>query len=224
MPGKEWTIPLDQNKGNQGNKEILLVFLRAPEKGRVKTRLARDIGDAKALALYKTLVDFTLTAALAGFRETWICYFPGDKKDLVTDWLGGEYTFLPQSGRDLGRRMANAMAAAFDQGADRVVLVGTDIPQIRAAHIDQAFGALEKKDVVLGPSEDGGYWLVGCRPAGFLPAIFQAKDWGSDSVFSSTVEDCCLAGLTWEKLAVLRDVDTIEDLEVLEGQGINIIP
>lgn len=222
MPGKEWTIPSDQNKGNQGHKEILLVFLRAPEKGRVKTRLARDIGDSRALALYKTLVDFTLTAASAGFRETWICYFPMDKKDLITDWLGGEYTFLAQSGRDLGRRMANAMAAAFDDGADRVVLVGTDIPQIRASHIDQAFGALIEKDVVLGPSEDGGYWLVGCRSPGVLPAIFQARVWGSDSVFSSTVEDCCHAGLAWEKLAVLRDVDTVEDLAVLGEQGINL--
>ncbi len=230
MPGKEWTIPSDQNKGNQGNKEIFLVFLRAPEKGRVKTRLARDLGEARTLELYRILADFTLNAGSewlkkrAGSREIWICYFPMDKKNLVTDWLGKDYTFLAQSGQDLGQRMANAMAAAFDDGADKVVLAGTDIPQIRAAHIDQAFGALEKKDVVLGPSVDGGYWLVGCRNPGFPHSIFQSKDWGGDSVFSSTVEDCCRDGLTWEKLAVLRDVDTIEDLEVLEGQGINLIP
>ncbi len=74
----------------------------------------------------------------------------------------------------------------------------------------------------VGPSVDGGYWLVGCRSAGFLPAIFQARVWGSDSVFSSTVEDCCRAGLAWEKLAVLRDVDTVEDLAVLGKQGINL--
>lgn len=222
MPGKEWTIPSDQNK------EILLVFLRAPEKGRVKTRLARDLGETRTLEVYRILADFTLKAASewlknrAGSGEIWICYFPKGKKNLVTDWLGKDYTFLAQSGQDLGQRMANAMAAAFDDGADKVVLAGTDIPQIRAAHIDQAFGALEKKDVVLGASVDGGYWLVGFLKSRFSPSIFGAKDWGSDSVFASTVEDCCRVGLSLETLAVLQDVDTLEDLEALERQGVHI--
>jgi rSAM/selenodomain-associated transferase 1 len=188
MPGREWIIRSEKNN-------TLIVFLRAPEPGRVKTRLAGDVGEKKALALYKTFAAATLAAAdqwcdasLSG--EILLSYYPEDKLDLMQAWLGRDRIYLPQSGADLGRRMTNAMASAFDRGAERVVLVGTDVPLIRNGHLEQAFECLSRKDVVLGPSLDGGYWLIGMNRQRFTPGIFDNIDWGTSSVFSETLVRC----------------------------------
>ncbi len=219
MPGKEWNIP-QQTK----NKEILLVFLRAPELGQVKTRLAKDVGNENALALYKQFVRASLLSAEswakdAQHREVWVAYYPGNKKTIVENWLGKEYLFLAQSGEDLGCRMANAMAAAFDKGAKSAVVIGTDIPQIEAGHISQAFSSLESEDVVLGPSPDGGYWLVGASNKRFNTNIFSDVDWGTPSVFQQTLDRCQQFDLTYVQLGSLLDVDTLSDLKVIDTQG-----
>ncbi len=197
-----------------------MVFLRAPELGRVKTRLARDVGAQKALALYKSFVGASLSAACvwkdqALDRNVWITFYPEDKKDLVVDWLGREYIYLAQSGADLGQRMANAMAKAFDRGAQKAIVLGTDIPQVRGGHIEQAFAGLDSSHVVVGPSLDGGYWLVGASRNRFTPNIFKGINWGTTSVFADTIARCREHNLTCAELAVLQDVDTLADLESL---------
>ncbi len=217
MPGREWTIRSEKN-----NNHTLIIFLRAPESGRVKTRLARDVGDEKALALYKTFAEATLAAAdkwceSSLSREILLSYYPENKLDLIQSWLGRDRAYLAQSGFDLGQRMANAMTSAFDKGAKRVVLVGTDIPRIRAGHLEQAFELLGKKDVVLGPSLDGGYWLIGANHETFTPAIFENVDWGTSSVFSATTERCGRHNLIWSELEPLQDVDTLADLKFFEN-------
>jgi len=223
MPGKEWTIPSVKKNKPKKNKEILLIFLRAPEPGRVKTRLARDVGDEKALALYKSFVRASLSAARdwsrkAREREIWISYYPEDKKEMVADWLGRDYIILPQSGRDLGQRMAGAMAEAFEFGAQKAVILGTDIPQVRPEHIEQAFDHLNLMDVVLGPSFDGGYWLIGSCRDRFSPDVFRKMNWGATTVFADTIDRCREHHLTWAELEVLQDVDTLADLNAIENQ------
>lgn len=217
MPGKGWGI-LSEKK----IRETLIVFLRAPEPGRVKTRLARDVGSEKALSLYKAFAAAVLAAADAWqrqprppAREVCLSYYPKDKVELMHHWLGRGRTYLPQSGSTLGRRMANAMSAAFDAGADRCVLVGTDLPELTRGHLDRAFAGLDGADVVLGPSLDGGYWLIGARRQTFSPAVFQDIDWGTQTVFTATLDRCQENGLRWKALSPLRDVDTLADLEAV---------
>jgi rSAM/selenodomain-associated transferase 1 len=220
MPGKEWGIP----KQRLNKKQVLLVFARAPEVGRVKTRLAKDVGPANALDLYKRFVLKVL--AVAGSwakdqtgasgsvrREIWVCYTPKDRKICIKNWLGREYVFLAQSGLDLGDRMARAMAAAFFRGATQVVLVGTDIPDMGCAHLEAAFKALEQTDLVWGPSLDGGYWLVGARTPDRLAEVFKDVPWGTDQVLSMTYRRCDAAGLSRTSISPLQDVDTFQDLK-----------
>ncbi len=211
MPGREWTILLDQK-----NKETILVFLRAPEKGRVKTRLARDIGEEKALFLYKTFAQKTLSTVEKSGMDHRICFFPEDKQGIVEDWLGLDHTYMPQQGDDLGRRMCNGLSRVFDQGIQKAILVGTDVPDISARHLLAAFDLLSQSKVVIGPSLDGGYWLIGFQRDGFCPDIFRQIEWGTDSVFSATIEKCKVAGLSPGILPVLQDIDTLEDLQLFQ--------
>ncbi|MCG8634708.1 MAG: TIGR04282 family arsenosugar biosynthesis glycosyltransferase [Desulfobacterales bacterium] len=218
MPGREWIIRSEKNNS-------LIVFLRAPEPGRVKTRLAGDVGDKRALTLYKSFAAATLAAAdrwcdTSRSGEVLLSYYPENKLELMQDWLGRERFYLAQSGADLGRRMSNAMASAFDRGAERVVLVGTDVPQISSRHLEQAFEILHKKDVVLGPSLDGGYWLIGMNRKRFVPDIFSNVNWGSSAVFSETIGRCREYRLTRTDIEVLLDIDTLSDLEMFKRLGL----
>ena len=208
MPGKEWTILLDQK-----NRETIIVFLRAPEKGRVKTRLARDIGDEKALALYKKFVQKTLLAVEKSGVDHRICFFPAERQAMVEEWLGQNHTYMHQAGEDLGHRMDNALSRVFSQGVQKAILIGTDIPDISARHLLAALDLLNKNDVVIGPSLDGGYWLIGFQRDGYCSELFRQIDWGTEAVFSATIEKCEVAGLSTGILTVLRDIDTLEDLQ-----------
>ena len=222
MPGKEWTIP----KEKSNKRDILLVFARAPERGRVKTRLAKDLGPDKALDLYRGFVSQTLTTAKewAGNRKTggagreiWVCYTPAEKESAMKAWLGRDFTFWAQADGDIGDRMASAMAAAFESArgffGTKVILVGSDIPDMTASHLEAACEALDHTDLVWGPSLDGGYWLVGASGPDNLRGIFSEIPWSTDRVLSKTLEKCRTAERTWTVLPPLQDVDTVSDLK-----------
>jgi len=195
------------------NEQVIIIFLRAPEKGRVKTRLARGVGETLALDLYKKFAEKTLVQAAAAGMELLICFCPADQLLLVKDWLGKDLHYAPQKGDDLGPRMANALSQVFEQGAKKALLVGCDIPDIKRAHFLQAFKLLDQADGVLGPSRDGGYWLIGFNRDSFFPGVFQRVDWGTSTVLATTCDRCRTAGLIMELLPVLRDLDTLADLE-----------
>lgn len=221
MPGKEWNIP----KEKWNKKQVLLVFARAPEKGRVKTRLAEDLGAETTLELYRRFVSRALSAARmwaeggacgGGRREIWVCFTPAEKKEMMENWLGREHTFLAQTGSGLGERMSRALAEAFRRGADRAVLVGSDIPDMGADHLAAAFEALDRTDLVWGPSLDGGYWLVGASKPGSLDRLFSDIPWGTNRVFPTSLERCREENLSWTVLTPLQDVDTVSDLKSTE--------
>jgi len=214
MVGKEWATGLSLK-----NKSVVIVFLRAPEKGRVKTRLARDIGEEKALALYEKFVQITLSAVEKSGLDHMICFFPADRKAVVEKWLGPDHLYISQVGCDLGQRMKNALSKVFTGGAGKVVLTGTDIPDISSSGLLAAMELLDSNDVVIGPSMDGGYWLIGFRRDGFCPDLFSRVDWGTDSVFSTTIERCKVFELSIGILPVLQDIDTLEDLQSFQGNN-----
>jgi rSAM/selenodomain-associated transferase 1 len=191
----------------------VLVFVRAPVLGRVKTRLAAAIGDAAALRVYRRLAEHTLreAAALAGEGvRVRVHHTPADAGDAVRAWLGEGPAYLPQADGDLGTRMEDAFARAFADGAERVVIVGSDLPELSAGLLRRAFDALAAHPAVLGPARDGGYYLLGLtRP---VPGIFEGIAWSTAEVLAATLSRFRAAGIEPAMLEVLADVDEAEDL------------
>lgn len=188
---------------------ILLLFVKAPVRGRVKTRLAKKVGDKNAVELYKCFVEDLLELLKVHRLDFRICLWPPDAAEDIRNWLGVDC--WPQEGDDLGRRMSNAFERAFSSGAKKVVLIGSDVPDMPIEHILEGFEALDHCDVVLGPCHDGGYYLIGLSRQ--VPeAIFEHVDWGTKDVYSQTVSKIKHLGLAFHELAVWFDVDTFEDL------------
>jgi rSAM/selenodomain-associated transferase 1 len=133
-------------------------------------------------------------------------------RQLMQDWLGEQWRYCAQSGEDLGQRLIQAIASAFEAGMQRVVTIGTDCPELDAACIQQAFEQLQQYDVVLGPATDGGYYLIGLRQ--FTPELFQQIAWSSEIVLQQTVKLAEALGLTIAFLDPLTDIDRPEDLAV----------
>lgn len=190
----------------------ILVFIKSPEKGRVKSRLASAFGEEKTLELYKSFVSSILGTLKGAKFPTEIFFYPADPAEAVVDWLGKGFSYIPQRGQDLGERMENAFADSFSCGIWRALIVGTDIPDLAPAVIDEALSFLEDHDAVIGPATDGGYYLIGFKKETFLPSVFHGIPWGTGSVCSMTMQVFARAGYRVHKLPEWRDVDTVDDL------------
>ncbi|MBU1342589.1 MAG: TIGR04282 family arsenosugar biosynthesis glycosyltransferase [Proteobacteria bacterium] len=192
----------------------VIVFLKVPEKGQVKTRLSECLSQTFVLALYKGFVsDILETIETAGDK---FLYFwpPGGKKRLI-NFLGNRYVFFPQQGQDLGERMANAFVDTFKKGYTQAILIGTDIPELGKEVIAQACEILESEDAVIGPSDDGGYYLIGFRNTTFSKMIFTQIDWSTKAVLDQTLRAMNQRSIDCKQLLKLSDIDTHEDLTAL---------
>jgi uncharacterized protein len=190
---------------------VLLVFLKAPRPGQVKTRLAAEIGDEAAARVYRELAERVLaqTAPREREYERTVFFTPEEARAEVSRWIPAE-TLVAQEGADLGQRMHAAFAGAFARGATRAALIGTDVPRLARAHVLEAMAALDHSPVVLGPALDGGYYLVALREP--RAELFRGVDWGTSSVRATTLGRAASLGLAVHLLAPLRDVDTAADL------------
>lgn len=190
---------------------VLLVFVKEPRPGMVKTRLATSLGAERAAAVYRCLADALVrqTAPAAGEYTRVFCFAPSDATAAMQAWLPGE-SLLAQHGDDLGARMANAFAEAFRRGARRVAIVGTDAPGVGRALVAEALRSLDDHDVAIGPARDGGYYLLALHQP--RPELFQGIAWSTSAVFTSTLERAAVLGLGVRILDVQADVDTIDDL------------
>ncbi len=193
----------------------LLFFVKNPERGKVKTRLASAIGDQMAVELYKRFVLEMLATLNKGTFLFYICFHSGDYLNDLKNWLGGHYLYMRQTGENLGERMKNAFVEAFSVNFKRVVLIGSDIPSLPLEFIEEAFESLEEKNAVIGPSFDGGYYLIGFRNKTFPPRAFEKIPWSTSRVFEETMKILEHEGLTVHTLPPRRDIDTIEDLKSL---------
>lgn len=196
----------------------LIIFGRYPCVGQTKTRLIPALGPVGAAALQKRLTEKTVATAVKrlprrGVRLV-LCHDGGDTSRFE-QWLGkGKLEYTPQAAGDIGRRMFIAIKQAFDQGAGRIVLIGTDIPDITSSILDQAFASLGDHDLVLGPSTDGGYWLVGMkRPVD----IFDRIAWSQADVLEKTLKIARQKRLRIDLLDPLTDLDTPADLNQTPG-------
>ena len=187
-----------------------MIFTRNPELGKVKTRLAKSIGDEAALEVYKFLLQHTkdVTKNLKCGKQ--VHYSVKVRRDDL--WDHTVFEKKQQTGEDLGARMANAFQDAFQQGYGKVIIIGSDLYDIQPNDFELAFNALDENEVVLGPAKDGGYYLLGMTT--FIPQVFQNKKWGTDTVLKDTLED--LQNKTYRLLDIRNDVDVYEDIKDIE--------
>lgn len=194
---------------------IVLLFIKAPVKGRVKSRLAAAIGQDHALNLYKNFVLDVLNALQKSVYPVRICFYPATMRAAVADWIGGAHQYMAQNGNDLGERMEHAFSRVFSEGFTRAVIIGGDIPDLKGVLIHEAFQSLKTNDVVLGPAADGGYYLIGFNKDSFLSQPFHEIMWSTDSVFRDTITILQSASRRIHLLPSWEDVDSLADLKSL---------
>jgi rSAM/selenodomain-associated transferase 1 len=191
------------------------MFVKSAERGMVKSRLAASVGEDVALDLYKCFVSDLTAMLLKGGYHHKIFFYPPDSWQKVVQWLGDEDVLIPQVGNDLGDRMKNAFETVFSQGLRCSLLIGSDSPDLPTQIIDEALAALIKYDAVVGPSHDGGYYMIGFQRDTFLPQVFSGITWSTSEVFEQTMEILRKANLTTYILPTWRDIDTLDDLKAL---------
>ena len=190
----------------------VILFVKYPEKGRVKTRLSAGLGNEITQNLYKCFVS-DLIGTLEKKRYTFkIAFYPPGSNKKIISWLGPEHSYIPQVGGDLGERMETAFKETFLEGFNEVLVIGTDIPDITPSLIDKAFEVLKSSDAVIGPCFDGGYYLIGFRKKTFLSDTFKGIQWSTEGVFKDTMGVFMKKGYKVHVLPKLRDVDRIDDL------------
>ena len=189
------------------NKErALIIFIKNPVKGKVKTRLAKTTGEEKALEIYTRLLEHTKHTALEVDAVRYLYY---DRfVDNEDEWSDDEFTKLLQAEGDLGNRMSDAFQSILEKH-NKVVIIGSDCPSIDATLLRKAFDLLNTHDCVIGPSFDGGYYLLGLKQ--MLPDLFADISWSTPEVFGQTTSRIKEAGLSFRALKMLRDIDTEED-------------
>ncbi|GHA42927.1 hypothetical protein GCM10007103_25110 [Salinimicrobium marinum] len=187
------------------NKNLLLIFTRNPEPGKVKKRLASSIGDEPALEIYKFLLKHTseITKDLPVHKEV---YYSEriEKEDLWNETYGEKL----QKGEDLGERMKNAFQNGFESGYRNIIIIGSDLFEITKDDLEEAFNALENSDYVIGPAKDGGYYLLGMKTLNLK--LFKNKSWSTASVFEDTIKDINSKHITI--LEKRNDIDVFEDI------------
>lgn len=193
------------------NNNILL-FVKYPKNGGVKTRLAKSIGDAAAVSLYKCFVEDILSSLQGLNAHIWICYYPESAKDDMDIWLGSSYFYVLQKGGNLGKRMQHCFKSSFHKGFEKTIVLASDIPEISENIINNAFKILEYKDAVIGPSYDGGYYLVGFNKKSYTTEIFDDISWGTNLVYEETLGKLEAYKLQYSVLDKINDMDTIDDI------------
>ena len=163
------------------------MFTRSPEVGKVKTRLSETLGTEVVLEIYKAFGRDVIETVKKHTDHIRISYYPMGTVGEVREWLGEGFNYLPQKGKNLGDRMRNAFTGAFSDGFCRVVLLGTDIPDLPGSIIDEAFSKLSCHPSVIGPALDGGYYLIGFQQENFFPQAFDNMPWGTRHVLNKTL-------------------------------------
>lgn len=193
------------------SEQTVLIFTRNPELGKVKTRLAAGVGDEAALAIYKFLLEHTvsITKDLSADKQV----FYSEKIRSGDLWNENSYIKKLQYGVDLGARMHKAFEDSFKAGYNKVIIIGSDMYDLSQKDIDLAFSELDHHDFVVGPAQDGGYYLLGMTF--LLPQLFQNKEWGTETVLEDTLKD--LRSHSFKLLEVRNDVDYYEDIKGIDA-------
>lgn len=187
----------------------LIIFIKNPEIGKVKTRLAKTIGNEKALEVYQLLQERTKKVSLGVNARRFLFYSENIAQN--DQWSNQDFDKLLQVDGDLGNRMIAAIQAVFSMGSNKTIIIGSDCYDITSEIIESAFQKLDHSDVVIGPANDGGYYLIGMKK--MHQDIFQNIEWSTETVFENTINKVVQKGRSYEVLPTLIDIDTEEDLK-----------
>lgn len=188
------------------SKKLLIIFVKNIKLGKVKTRLAKTVGDENAFTIYKALVEVT-EIATSSINVDKRIYF---SDAIIHEKWPNDYKAV-QKGEDLGQRMSNAFKDGFNDGYTEIVLIGSDLPNITKKVINNGFGSLKSKEVVFGPAEDGGYYLVGMSKLHHF--IFENKAWSTSNLLEETLSELKQKKIEVSLIETLNDIDTFEDLQ-----------
>lgn len=197
-------------------RSMAILLLKHPQAGEVKSRLALDLGDEMAVELYRSFVLDELSVLRASGLQHAISFFPPGALGPIREWLGSSLSYYPQRGRDHPERLMNTFIDAFSRGEDRAMVLASDVPDIDPAVLREADASLQESDAVIGPSPDGGYYIIGFRRDAFRKEAFKGIAWSTERAFSDTMSR--LEGLAVHLLPPWPDVDTANDLEALAGR------
>lgn len=189
------------------NKNALIIFARNPELGKVKNRLAKTIGKEKALEIYNKLLSNVYSETKDLKCKKYLFLTERTDSGLFND----TYIQKIQTGAGLGNKMLNAIGKVLEDGNEKVILTGTDIPGLTSEIIIEAFQKLSDHDVVIGPAKDGGYYLIGMKE--IMSPVFENMKWSNDQVLNITLDRISKMGKSFYLLEELADIDTEEDLE-----------
>lgn len=192
---------------NKNNQNLLIIFTRPPQLGKVKTRLANDIGEQAALDIYNFLLQHTLNITREMQVEKMVFYAGEIPENDI--WDNSVYKKKLQQGEDLGERMQLAFEEGFRLGYSNIILIGSDLYDLSQPDLEKAFHELEGHQYVIGPAQDGGYYLIGMKQPD--AAIFSNKTWGTSTVFQDTLKD--LRGKEISYLEYRNDIDVYSDIE-----------
>jgi rSAM/selenodomain-associated transferase 1 len=199
-----------------GRRRALVVIAKEPVPGAVKTRLAPFVGADGAARVAAAMLADTVAVMTQVEADPWVCFAPPDARGRMARLAPG-CGLLAQVQGDLGDRLAACFAALLDGGAERVVIVGADTPHVPRATYEAAFALLDQVEVVLGPAEDGGYYLVGAKAA--LPELFVGVPMGTEVVLQETIQRAIRRRLRIATVPTLRDLDRLEDLRAALAAG-----
>ena len=191
-------------------KRAIIVFTRVPVAGQTKTRMMPYLNAAQCAKLHTCFLKDIQAACQCADADVFICYTPENLEERLYGIFGREVSYFPQEGEGLGDRMYRALAHVLEEGYDACVLIGTDIPEIRAEHLRLAFRVLEDQDIVFGPTSDGGYYLIGMKEPSHVP--FDNQSYGHGSVLDNAIAGVEAHGLRAGLAFTLHDMDTREDL------------
>jgi len=190
------------------NKKLLLIFVKNPILGKVKTRLAASVGDEKALKIYRSLLEYTAAITVGSSCDKMVFYSDFiEQEDMFSNKF---FAKTVQVQGDLGQKMFAAFEHAFRLGYQKVVIIGSDCYELSTEILNDAFEGLEQADFVIGPAKDGGYYLLGMCQLEF--AIFKNKKWSQSRVYHDTVVDLEALNYRYGVLPILNDIDVVEDL------------
>ena len=199
------------NPSSPPRNTAVLLFLKAPRSGDVKTRLARSIGNETALRAYRALVE-RQCSHLPERERTEVHFTPSDAEVEMQQWLGKDLALYPQAEGPLGVRLMHAVEGAFARGAHNVLCIGGDCPQLQQSHFEQVAATLNTDcDVVFGPSEDGGYYLIGLSAP--HPQLFENIPWSTPHTLNASLQQAAKLGLRVKRLEMLYDIDELAELK-----------
>ena len=188
------------------HKNLIITFTRNPELGKVKSRLAKGIGETSALEIYKFLLEHTKNVLSKLDCDKAVYYSVKIRENDI--WDSEVFSKHQQFGDDLGARMQNAFDNGFKKGYEKIIIVGSDLYDLNTEIINQAFKKLDTNDNVIGPAEDGGYYLLGMKTLN--PSVFDIENWGTETVYKQTVSKLTSSLYVLE---TLNDIDYVEDLK-----------